>query len=73
MKDFYTLDKSDTRAYWMAENGKRYTTHYECMECGANFYGTWHSKYSKSKVICPVCQHETDDLFIIDKCVICME
>ena len=35
---------------------------YECMECGAVYYGKFHSKFS-SPEICPICDCE-DDLFI---------
>ena len=73
MKDFYTLDKNDTRAYWKSEYGVYYTAKYECMECGATFYGTWHSKYTRSRIICPVCKDETDTDMILDKGNIRME
>ena len=67
MKDFYTLNKNDIRAYWKAENGTFYTNKYECLECGATFYGTWHSRYTKNHVVCPVCKDKTDAEMVIDK------
>ena len=36
---------------------------YECMECGLNFWGQWHSKYTMNKVECPRC-YTSDGLFI---------
>jgi len=35
---------------------------YECMECGAKFYGQWHGKYTDPE-FCPVC--DCNDIFFI--------
>jgi len=55
--------RENVEAY-IQETGDTHPCKYECMECGTTFYGKWHSNYSMYKVKCPVCEDDTDPLFI---------